>query len=163
MSKLTQWLKKEEKKLFPVVLYFMFSFNLVHFAQTLVRPSEYIRFTSYMGATIAALVAGKIILVTESLPFINAFPRKPAIWNIIWRFFIYSIVVIAVQLLDPLVRIWLETGHIMPAIALIKTYLWHTTFWGVQIYELCFFLVYIVFSEFAKVVGLKKTRKIFFG
>ena len=163
MSKIIRWLKKEIQELFPVILYFLISFNLVHFAQTLIRTEGYVRFTSYTGATIAALVAGKIILVTESLPFINAFPRKPLIWNTIWRFMIYSIIVVLVQFLDAFIREWIRTGEFAFARNLVTNYACHPPFWGVQIYELSFFLIYIVFSEFIKAIGGERTRKIFFG
>lgn len=159
-----KWLWNEIRSVFPVVLYFLICFNLVYFIQLLVRPEGYARrFTSFMGASIAALVVGKIVLISENLPFINAFPKKPIIWNISWRFFVYSIIVVLVQLMDQAVRAWYKTDSIAFAMEIIKSTVCDTPFWGIQLFELIFFLIFIVFSDFARSVGIEKTKRIFFG
>ena len=163
MSNLIQWIKKEYLHLLPVVIYFLISFNLVHFSQTLVHPNGQGHLTSYMGATIAAFLAGKIILIADSLPFISAFPRKPIIWNITWKFFIYGIVVVLVQVADHFFKGWYYTGSSAYAMEFITNTLSHSVFWGIQIDIMTFFLIYIVFSEWANAIGTHRTRKIFFG
>lgn len=163
MLKVIQWCKKEMIRLIPAILYFLICFNLFHFAQGLMMQPTDIRFTSYLGATLGALLAGKVIIIVETMPFINAFPNKPIIYNIIWKFVIYSFFVLLVQILDYIVQGLYHTKHWSTTYAHLKMDLAQSLFWGVQISVLMFFLIFIVFSELVRVIGETKMKKIFFG
>jgi hypothetical protein len=42
-----------------------------------------IRLSAVAGATIAALLVAKVVLVADMLPFINRFPEKPLTYNVV--------------------------------------------------------------------------------
>ena len=33
----------------------------------------------------AALLVAKVVLITDALPFVNRFPEKPLIYNVVWK------------------------------------------------------------------------------
>jgi len=163
MNKILLWVKNEAKHLLPVIIYFAICFNLFHYAQGLMLRPRHIHFTSYLGATLGAIIAGKVVLITDYLPFINAFPNKPIVYNITWKFCIYGIVVILVQILDYISKSAYYSGSFLTAYMELKFDLNQSVFWGIQIFVLMFFLFYIIFSELMRVVGQGKAKKIFFG
>ena len=163
MLKLIKWVKKEVIHLLPAIIYFAVCFNIFHFSQGLMLGPNDTRFTSYLGANLGAIIAAKVILIADCLPFINAFPNKPIIYNITWKFFIYSFFVIFVQAIDSVAQHWYASKQWSVAYNALQADIDHPLFWGVQILVLLFFLIYIVFTEFTRAVGEPKTRKIFFG
>ena len=163
MNKFIHWLKKEIITLIPAVIYFAICFNFFHFAQGLMMPPENIHYTSYLGATIGALLAGKIIMIADCLPFFNAFPHKPIIYNITWKFCIYGFFVLLVQMLDYITKDLYLTKNWSIAFSNLVTNIGQPLFWGIQAFVLMFFLFLIIFTEIMRVVGQEKMRKIFFG
>ncbi len=163
MLPILHWMKREFLTILPAILYFAVCFNLFHFALSLIMPVHGIRYTSYAGATLGALVAGKVILVVEHLPFINLFPDRPLIYNITWKFMVYGFFVWLVQCVDLFVHDFLHMKNVVVAMQMIFDDISQPHFWGVQILILSFFLIFIVFVEFTRAVGVTKTRKLFFG
>ncbi len=163
MTKIFQWCKTEIAHLIPAIIYFAICFNLFHFAQTLLMQPQDIQYTGYVGATLGAILAGKVILIAENIPFFNAFPNKPILYNITWKFFIYSIFVLLVQIIDHVLKQLYHTGNCYTACIRLLADLSQKEFWGIQMFVLMFFLVFIVFTELARVIGQSKMKEIFFG
>lgn len=163
MPRIFKWMEREAIHLLPAILYFEITFILVHFSQSLILQPGDIRFTSYTGAIIGGILAGKIILLAESLPFINAFPNKPILYNIVWKFWIYSFFVLLVQAIDHFTHQLYHTGHWSIALFHVQKDFARPLFWGVQITVLMLFLFFIVFNEIKERVGTSQMRKIFFG
>jgi hypothetical protein len=163
MQKTIQWLKKEVIYLFPIIIYFMIVFNLTHFSQSLMLRPDDVQFTSYLGATLGAILAAKVIVIVDALPFMNAFVHQPLIYNITWKFFIYSFFVLLVQIMDYTLRHFYLTHHWNLTYLYLKTDLSLPLFWGVQIAVLMYFLIFIIFSELTRVIGASTIKQIFFG
>ncbi|MHB1949495.1 MAG: hypothetical protein ACYCQI_15460 [Gammaproteobacteria bacterium] len=163
MSGFVRWCKKEMTHLLPAIIYFEIMFNLLHFTQGLMLQPGDVRFTSYTGAIIGGILAGKVILIVDALPFINRFPNQPIIYNITWKFFIYNMVVLLVQILDYFSHQLYHTGSWSTSYANLLIDLSRSLFWGVQIQVMFFFLLFIVFSELWGVIGGDRMKKIFFG
>lgn len=39
-----------------------------------------------MGATAAALLVATIVLIADKFPFVNRFPDKPLMYNVVWKY-----------------------------------------------------------------------------
>lgn len=163
MPGLMRWVKDETYSIIPSLLFFGILFNLLHFSAVLMMSSGRITYTSYFGATIGAILAAKTIIIVRNLPYINLFPEKPLIYNISWKFFIYGIFVLLVQMLDIWLRGLHQTKSTTLASHLLLRNLTHPHFWGVQIWVYLLFLVYITLSELGRVLGRRYLRTLFFG
>ncbi len=163
MPRMLRWMKKEAVSVVPGLIYFLLAFNILHYSSVLMMGPEQVRYTSYLGATIGAIVAAKVILIVRNLPYINLFPKKPMIYNILWKFLIYSVVVILVQMLDFMAhQIHQHHGLELDFQGMIQE-LMKPHFWGVQIWVLFLFLIYVTVSEFNLVLGPLALRKMMFG
>jgi hypothetical protein len=163
MPKLFKWLETEAERTIPAIIYFAITFTLVHLSQVLSRPPGDTPYTGYLGALIGALIAGKIIIIAESLPFINAFSRKPLVYNIFWKFSIYGFFALLVQIVDFLTKSTIRLGDFN--LALHHT--WHAFLsplcWSIQIWVLMLFFIFVVFSDLERVIGRHKMLRILFG
>ncbi len=148
----------------PAIIYFAVSFNLIHLATGLMlRPGE-VRYTSYLTMNLGALIVGKVILITNDLPFINLFPNKPLIYNIIWKFFLYNICVVIAWSLETFIHEYYF--FFKDALAAWHQVLYDFTtpfLWSAQLSLWMVFLVYVVFSELIHAIGQRRVLKMLFG
>jgi hypothetical protein len=84
MSNIIPRLKREILEAIPTVLFFFIVFQLLAVTRALILKHYGIQVSTFLNATIGALVVGKVVLVTDLLPIINRFPNKPLIYNIVW-------------------------------------------------------------------------------
>ena len=163
MPRLIRWAEHEVYTVIPAFIFFLLTFNLWHFSSVLILGPGEVEYTSYLGASIGAIFAAKIIIIVRNLPFINAFPQKPLIYNISWKLFIYGFFVLLVQMLDFLLRKVHAYKSFAPAFQQLTLELTHSRFWGVQIWIFFLFLIYLTLSELGRVLGPKEFRKMMLG
>lgn len=163
MLRFYRWLKEETISVIPAILYFGIAFNLVYFTRSLALGPGYAQHTSYLKINIAALLVGKVLLIANSLPFINLFPKKPLIYNIIWKFFLYNLCVFIVELTDIFCGVALKNSSVALGLQRIKLDLVSPIFWSTQLTLWLLFLFFVVFTEFFRRLGRDKVLKILFG
>ena len=163
MSRFIRWAEHEIYSVLPALIFFGLAFNILHFSSVLMLEPNHVHYTSYFGATLGAIVAAKVIIIVRSLPFINLFPTKPLIYNISWKLLIYGFFVLLVQLLDLFFRSALQHKNISFAFQQLLQELTYPRFWGIQIWILFLFLIYIIFGELGRIFGPLDLRKLFFG
>lgn len=163
MLKFFHQLKHEIISAIPAILYFAFAFNIIHVADSLILKRFDIQYTSFLGANLGAIIAGKIIIIANALPFINAFPGKPLIYNISWKFVMYSLCAILFQLLDIFIKNAYHYKSFALGILHLKMSLSSPQFWSVQILIVALFLNYVIFSEFIHAIGKNKMKHLLLG
>lgn len=99
-----RWMKEEAILIIPAVIYFCIAFNLIYFTSGLMLKPDDFRYFNYLEVTIGALLVGKILIVARALPFLDLFPNRPLVYNIIWKFFIYICCVLIVWVADSLLQ-----------------------------------------------------------
>ena len=97
MGKLTHKLKHEIRGMMPVVVFFLVAFQLLALTQRLMLQEYGIHVTTFVAATIMALVVAKVVVLTDLLPMVNRFPEKPLIYNVVWKTVIYFAASLAVR------------------------------------------------------------------
>ena len=163
MSKIFQRLKKEFLGVIPAAVFFFVAFQLLALTRSLILREYEIEISTFFAATFGALLVAKVILVVDLLPFVNRFPDRPLIYNILWKTGIYMISASAVRYIEHLVRFYIEYGDIADANRhLIDDLVW-PYFWVVHIWLLVVFLMYCVITELIRVLGRERVRSIFLG
>lgn len=94
MTNILQKIKHEFLKVLPTMIFFLVAFNIVAITSAQMLREHGIEVRSILGATILALVVSKVILLVDHLPFVNKFPDKPLIYNIVWKTFLYMLAVL---------------------------------------------------------------------
>src|SRR5438876_8579673 len=92
MSKFAQTIKHEFLELIPPTLYFFVILHIVALIRTLMTKNTGIDASTSISVAVAALILGKAVLLANALPFINRFPEKPLIWNVLWKSALYFVV-----------------------------------------------------------------------
>lgn len=163
MTNFFHWIKHEIIIALPAIIFFAIAFNIVYFAEGLILNANDVRYTSLIEVNVGAIIIGKIIIIANALPFINAFPNKPLIHNIAWKTFIYVLVAFLFQLLDNFVKHSIHLGSIHLGYAYVKHILSIPNFWSIQIMVAIFFVYYVTFAELTRVLGKQKMKNIMLG
>lgn len=166
MSKIMRffkWIEEEVIHALPAIIFFIITFNIIMFTHNLILESHGLHRGSYLAATIGALIVGKLLIIVNAFPFINAFPNKPLIYNIVWKSFVYSSAALLYRIIDLLIQLLRSHQTWLIAFKHFKQQLESPVFWSIQIWLLMLFLIYVVFSEFTRVIGKTKVIKLLLG
>ena len=163
MKSILQKIKQEFLSVLPPTIFFLFAFNVVAITTLLLMKERGIDVPPILMATLLAMVVGKVILIADHLPFINKFPHKPLIYNIVWKTIIYMVVVFIVRYFEHFIPAFREYGGIGEAHQqLLREFAWRR-FVAIQIWLLVLFFFYAVLVELVRALGKERVVKMFFG
>jgi len=163
MSNFGRRVKHLIHEMIPPAIFFFVSFQLLAFTRALMLKRYGIEVTTFVVATIGALVAAKVVVLADLLPFINRFPGKPIIYNIAWKTPIYFVVAFVVHYLEELFDFYRKAGDLGAANRqMLDDVIW-TRFWAIQIWLMVLLLVYCTMQELLRALGRDKVRELFFG
>jgi hypothetical protein len=163
MSNIIPKLKSKILEVVPTVLFFFVIFQLLAFTRSLILKGYGIQVSTFLKATIAALVVGKVVLLADILPMINRFPNKPLIYNIVWKTFIYMVAALLVRYVEHLIPFILEYKNLKVGNShLLDEVVW-PHFWLVQLWLLVCFFMYNTVREVGRILGREQLRSMFFG
>jgi hypothetical protein len=147
----------------PTIIFFV-GFNLILFTKRLLLADYLIQFSGFILATTSALVVGKTVLVADMMPFLRRFDNAPLAEPILFKTIVYTLLVLAVRLLEALIHYLIEGGVVGDGgflRDLLGTFRWDH-FIAVQIWIFVLFLVYVTASEINNLLGDGELFKILF-
>jgi hypothetical protein len=106
------WWVAQIKHVLPPTIFFFVGFNLILWTKQLILKEHGIDFSGFVTATLAALLIGKAVLVTDNLPFMSRFDGAPLIQPILFKTAIYWVCVAVVRIGEALIRFLLSGGGI---------------------------------------------------
>jgi len=163
MSGFWHWLKHEFHEVLPPTIFFLIAFHIVVLDRRLMLREYGLPLVSITSATVAALLIAKVVLITDKFPFINRFPDKPLMYNVVWKTMIYVMAALVVHYLEHLVPIWWHTGNLSAANRqLVEEIVW-PHFWSIQLWLVVLLFVYCTLRELVRAIGRKKVVDMFFG
>jgi hypothetical protein len=162
MSKLFERVKEEIISVLLPMIFFL-TLHLVAILRMLMLKGSGIAVSTPLQVTVAALILGKAVLVADLLPFINLYPRKPLIYNVVWKTAIYFLVAALVHYLERLVDFWKEAGSLAAGNQKLLAEIVWPHFWAIQILLLVLIIFYCTMRELVRVIGRDKVLEIFFG
>ena len=163
MSKFTRSLKHLVHEMIPPTAFFFVSFQLLALTRALMLKRYDIEVTTFAAATIGALVAAKVVVLADLLPFINRFPRRPLAWNIAWKTGIYFLAAFAVRYAEELFHFFRRQGTLLDANRHLLAEMAWPHFWAIQIWLTVLLLVYCTGQELRRALGHDKVMAMFFG
>ena len=106
MQKILRAIKRELLEVVPPAFFFFVAFNVITFTKRLMLEQYGIEFSGFVAATLGALIVAKVVLIADRIPFINKYPDKPLIYNVVWKTVIYVLVALVVRFLEYLIPLW---------------------------------------------------------
>jgi len=160
MRTVLDWIGKELRELMPPTLFFLATLHLLVFTRS-IALREGISWQAFLGATVAALIIGKAVLIADALPWINRFPEKPLAYNVLWKTAIYLAIGFVLHYLEELFPLVRRYGLAEGNRHLLAEVHW-PRFWLIQLWLLVLLLVYTTLRELIRVIGRRRFFDMFF-
>jgi hypothetical protein len=116
-----------------------------------------------VSVTLMALILGKAVLIADLLPFINRYPTKPLIYNVVWKTAIYTLRALLVHYVEHLVDFWRQAGSLVAGNRQLLAEIVWPHFFAIQILLIIIVFSYCTIRELARVLGRDKLIEIVFG
>jgi len=163
MKKVLIFIKHEFLKMLPPTIFFFVVFHLIAFLRALMVEQYGINISSYVAATIGALIVGKAILLADALPFVNLFHNKAGIYSVIWKTCLYASIAFLFQFIEELIPFISKYGANLAAIDnLIEETQW-PSFLATHILVTLFIALYNVATVAVNAIGSKTFIQMFFN
>ena len=156
-------IKHEAIKAIPPTIFFFVILNIVALIRSLMIKGTGVDLPISASVLITSLVLGKSVLVADMLPFINRFPDRPLMWNVVWKTLMYTLVALVVHYLERLYEYWKEASGFMEANALLWSSMNWPRFWAIQILLMTLIFMFCVIAELARVIGRDRLKVMFIG
>jgi len=163
MGKLFAKIKEEIEALLPPTVFFFVALHIVSLVRVLMLKGTGIAANTSVSVTLAALILGKAVLIADMLPFINRYPTKPLIYNVVWKTAIYTLVALLVHYLEQLVDFWRQAGSLVVGNQKLLAEIVWPHFLAIQILLIVMVFSYCTIRELARVLGRDKIIEMFFG
>ena len=155
------WWLVQVKHVLPPTIFFFFGFNLILFTRWMTLQEHGIPFTNFFGATLAALLVGKAVLVVDNLRFLHRFDGAPLIQPILFKSTIYWVCVFVVRLAEGLFHFLLDGGALHDFPGFLAAHFSWPRFLAIQIWLMVLFLVYVTAHELNTLFGDGELPRLF--
>ena len=162
MKKLFEKIKEEFVAMLPPTIFFLITLHLVAVIRVLMLKGTGIALGSHFQVTIAALILGKAVLIADLMAFINLYPHKPLIYNVLWKTALYLLIATLMHYTERLLEFWKAADSFAAASEKMLAEIVWPHFWAVQILLLVLILFYSTIRELVRVIGRDKMLAIFF-
>jgi hypothetical protein len=160
------WVLHELREMIAPTAFFFVGFNLILLTTNLIL-ADYSASSAgtFMLATVSALIVGKSVLIANAIPLLRRYDeRAPLIEPILFRTFVYSVIVALVRVLEHFIEFARVDNHPMQNFVqhMVSTFSWHR-FTAVQIWISVLFLMYVTGVELADLLGEGELRRLLFS
>jgi hypothetical protein len=156
------WWLAQAKHVLPPTIFFFVGFNLILWTKHLILKEYGIDYSGLVIATLAALLIGKAVLVTDNLPFMHRFDGAPLIQPILFKSAIYWACVFILRLIEGLVHFLANGGTISDFPTYVVDRFSWSRFLSIQIWLMVLFLVYVTIHELNMLFGDGELYRLFF-
>jgi hypothetical protein len=158
-----EWLKKEIRESLETAVFFAVAFCLIDLADKLTVRGSDIEIPSFITAIVGGLIIAKILLVVDLFPFLNLFPSKPLMYNIIWKTLIYFAASLVYRYIEPLITFLFASTDVAAAHYHAVQKFTHPMFWAISIWIALLFAIFVTMQELSRALGKNKMPLLFFG
>lgn len=163
MRKAWQIFKHELKELIPPTAFFFVAIGLLMLTKRLILKQYGIGFSDFAAVLIGALVVGKVVLIVDCFKFVNRYPGKPLIYNVLWKTAIYTAAAFIVRIAEEIIPKLLQHGSLAGTIQHLAEGIVWPHFWIIHLWLVVLLFVYCALRELIRAVGKDEVVRMFLG
>jgi len=163
MNKVIAHVKKAFLRILPALFYFLIMFYILMISRAVTLKQYGITVPMSTAALIGALIFAKVVLVTDRIPFLNLYPKKPLIYNVTLKTTVFGSATLVFLLAEELVRFARKNGGFENAWHHMSVNFVWPAFLVRAMWVFVLVLFYCAWSELTNVLGAHKVKEIFFG
>lgn len=163
MNSIAKKIKEIFFEMLPAFIFFLIMFHLLLVTRAMILKHYGIATQSSAIAVVAALIVAKVVLIANRIPFLNLYPKRPLIYNVILKTVVFSFATMVFMLVEELARVSRKGGGFPAAWEhMTGDFVW-SLFFLREAWIFVLILLYCAGSELTRIVGREKVREIFFG
>jgi hypothetical protein len=163
MHKIFEKLKEEFFAILPPTIFFFIALHIIAFIRVLMTDGSHFEPISTVSIAVGSLILGKAVLIADMLPWINRYPDKPLVYNVVWKTVMYLLAASVIHYLERLMDFARHAGGIIAGNEKMLAQMVWPHFWAVEILLLVLILMYCTARELVRVIGKEKALRLFFG
>ena len=163
MHKIFEKLKEEFFAILPPTIFFFIALHIIAFIRVLMTEGSHFEPISTVSIAVGSLILGKAVLIADMLPWINRYPDKPLVYNVVWKTVMYLLAASVIHYLERLIDFARHAGGIIAGNEKMLAQMVWPHFWAVEILLLVLILMYCTARELVRVIGKEKALRLFFG
>jgi len=161
MAGIVAKVKEEVRKILVVAVFFSTGFCLIHVCSRLFTEGSNIQLASITRATFGGLIVAKVLLLLDLLPFVNAFPGKPLVYNIAWKSWLYVAGGVVFLYIEPFLKGLFKVAGLYQS----HSRAWHELMlprtWAIVIFVAMLMIVFVTLRELSHAIGHDEFRSLF--
>jgi hypothetical protein len=155
--------KEEFRKILVIAVFFSAGFCLIHLSNRLLTEGSHVQIATLTRAIFGGLIVAKVLLIVDILPFVDAFPGRPLMRNIVWKSSLYIGAGVIFLYIEPLVKnlfrgIGLRASYSQAWQELMLPHTWANVIWLAMLMA-----VFVTLMELSRVIGKDQVKYMFFG
>lgn len=156
------WCFGEMKHVLPPTIFFFIGFHLILWTKRMILREYHVELSGPLVATMAALVVGKAVLVTDRMPFMRGFDGAPLLQPILFKATIYWACVTLVRIGEELLHFFRNGGVLVDFPQHLADRFSWSHFLVVQVWLMVLFLIYVTIHELNGLFGHGELYRLFF-
>lgn len=163
MSAIVDKVKEEVRKILVVAVFFSTGFCLIHVCNRLLTEGSNVQIANITKGLIGGFIVAKVLLMMDLLPFVDAFPSRPLVNNVVWKSSLYVTGGIVFLYIEPFIKnlfkglgLYASHLHAWEELMLPRT-------WATVIFLAMLMVVFVAFQELSRVIGKEEMKRMFFG
>ncbi|MBS0624750.1 MAG: hypothetical protein JSS32_01715 [Verrucomicrobia bacterium] len=158
-----EWLKKQFLHLLPPFVFFFIAFNLLNVTEGIGNDTGNFELFSFFNVFLASVIVAKVLIVVDNLPWIDIFPEKPLIYNVLWKTWIYGFVAFIFRIAFRYLPLAYQAKSWAGGKDLFLEQVDWILFFTIQGWYFILFALFVSIRELVLLAGTDKARKSFFG
>ena len=161
--KMIKTIKKIFWEMLPPFTFFFSVFQLFSISAAVLLKDHSLITPSITVSLVGALIIAKVILIANKLPFLNLYPRKPLIYNVVYKAIAFSAAALSFRLTEVVIRLGFKLGSVSAAWNTLMPDVNWEVFWIREIWIFLLIMLYCASVELVHVIGSARVKEIFFG
>jgi len=163
MSGIIDKVKEEVRKILVVALFFSTGFCLIHVCTLLFSEGSDLQIASITKGLVGGFIVAKVLLMMDLLPFVNAFPSRPLVNNVVWKSSLYVAGGVIFLYIEPFLKNVFKGAGLYSAHLHAWEELMLPRTWATVIFLAMLMVVFVAFQELSRVIGKDRMKHMFFG